>query len=86
MGPLFTSIIHLNVNNMASLRSILILSTHVCLGLPSGLYPSGIFYNYPICIPLRAHSCYMPCPSHPPRLDTSNYMRVILKVMTNNFL
>jgi hypothetical protein len=33
-----------------SLRSILKLSTHLRLGLPSGLFPTGC----------------MPCPSHPP--------------------
>jgi hypothetical protein len=27
--------------------------------------------QYPICIPLLPHSCYMPCPSHPPWLDHS---------------
>jgi hypothetical protein len=29
--------------------------------------------QYPICIPLLPHSCYMPCPSYPPWLDQSNY-------------
>jgi hypothetical protein len=29
---------------------------------------------YPICIPLLPHSCYMPCQSHPPSLDHSNYV------------
>jgi hypothetical protein len=24
--------------------------------------------QYPICIPLLPHSCYMPYPSHPPRI------------------
>jgi hypothetical protein len=30
-------------------------------------------HQYPICIPLRPHSCYMPCPYHHPLLDHSNY-------------
>jgi hypothetical protein len=30
-------------------------------------------HQYPICIPLRHNSCYMPCSSHPPWLDHSNY-------------
>jgi hypothetical protein len=30
-------------------------------------------HQYPICIPLRSHSCYMPCPCKPPWLDHSNY-------------
>jgi hypothetical protein len=25
------------------------------------------------CVPLLPHSCYMPCPFHPPRVDHSNY-------------
>jgi hypothetical protein len=27
-------------------------------------------HQYPICIPLLSHSCYMPCPSHHPWLDS----------------
>jgi hypothetical protein len=53
------------------LRSILILSTHLCLVLHSGLF--WLSHQYPICMPLL-HSCYMPCPSHPPWLDHSNYV------------
>jgi hypothetical protein len=48
-----------------SLRPILILFTHLRLGLPSGLFPSWF--------PPLPHSCYMPCPFHPPWLDHSNY-------------
>jgi hypothetical protein len=29
--------------------------------------------QYPICVHLLPQSCYMPCPSHPPWLDHSNY-------------
>jgi hypothetical protein len=54
-------------------RSILILSTHLCLGLPSGLFPYGFPTNNLHAIPLLSHSCYMTRPSHPPRRDYSNY-------------
>jgi hypothetical protein len=33
------------------------------------------FHEYPICIPRIPHSCYMPCPPHPPWLDHSNSCR-----------
>jgi hypothetical protein len=40
-----------------------------------------ISHQYPICIPLRPHSCYMPCPSHPPWLYHSNYTWRKVQVM-----
>jgi hypothetical protein len=38
-------------------------------------------HKYSICIPLRLHSCYMPCQSHPPWLDHSNYTWRTVQVM-----
>jgi hypothetical protein len=40
-------------------------------------------HQYPIglCIPLCPHSCYIPCPSHTPWLDHSNYVWQGLQVM-----
>jgi hypothetical protein len=49
------------------------LRTHLRLGLPSGLLPSGF--------PTNTHSCYMPCPSHPPWLGHSNYTWRSVQVM-----
>jgi hypothetical protein len=58
-----------------SLRSILILSTHLRLHLPSGLLPSGfssISYMHFSSSPFVLHAL----PSYPPRLDHSNYLYV----------
>jgi hypothetical protein len=54
-------------------RSVLILSTHLRLGLPRGLFPSGFLTNNLHAFLFRPISCYLPNPSHPPRLDHSNY-------------
>jgi hypothetical protein len=64
-----------------SLRSIIILSFYLRLGLPSGLFPFGFPTKNPICIPLPPQSCYMPCPSHPRWLDNSNYTWRIIQAM-----
>jgi hypothetical protein len=48
-----------------SLRSILILSTHLRLGLPNGLFPSE-FSTKTLYAFLFSPSFYMPCPSHSP--------------------
>jgi hypothetical protein len=50
------------------------LSTHLRLGLPSGLFHSGFPTNIPRDF-FTLHSCYMPCPPHPPWLNHSNYTR-----------
>jgi hypothetical protein len=47
------------------------LSTHLRLGLPSGLFSSGFPTNI---LYACHHSCYTPCPSNPPWLDHSNYI------------
>ena len=49
-----------------SWRSILILSTHLRLGLPSGLFPSG-FPPRPYTPPLLTHTRHMHSPSHSSR-------------------
>jgi hypothetical protein len=55
-----------------SLRSILILSTHLYLVLPSGFFVlafSPISYMHSF----SSHSCYISYPSHPPSRDHFNY-------------
>jgi hypothetical protein len=63
------------------LSSILILSTHLHLGLPSGLFPSGFPINVPYIFLFSPHSCYMPCPSHPPWLDHCHFVWRKVQVM-----
>jgi len=50
-----------------SWRSILILSTHLRVGLPSGLFPSGSPTKTLYTPPLLTHTRYMPSPSHSSR-------------------
>jgi hypothetical protein len=38
-------------------------------------------HQYPICIPILPHSRWLPCPSHPPWLDHSNYTWRRVQVM-----
>jgi hypothetical protein len=63
-----------------SAGSILVLSTQVHLGLPSGLSSSGFLTNilYEIFLP---HSCYMSCPSHRLWIDQSYYTWRRVQVM-----
>ena len=66
----FTSARHLSLSWASSIqsipphptswRSILILSSSLCLGLQSGLAPSGV----PCKCPSSPQKCYMPNPSH----------------------
>jgi hypothetical protein len=56
-----------------SLRSSLILFTHLRLGLPSGLLPFGFPTNIPYAFLLPPSSRYMSCQSHHPWLDLCNY-------------
>ena len=50
-----------------SWRSILILPTHLHLGFPSGLLPSG-FPTKTLYTSLLTHTCHIPSPSHSSRL------------------
>jgi hypothetical protein len=62
-------------------KIILILAIHLRLGLPSGFFPTGFPTNILYAFLYEPHSCYMPCPSHSPRLYHSNYVWRVHKGM-----
>jgi hypothetical protein len=74
MVPILSQVTQIRTMTSYFLKYFLILFTHLRPSLLRGLFLSGfpmnILYAY-----LFLHSCYMPCPSHPPQLDHSNYTR-----------
>jgi hypothetical protein len=59
--------------NPISKRSFLMLSVHLRLGFPSGLFPSGFHTNELHTFFFSPHSCHISRPHHPPRLYNFNY-------------
>jgi hypothetical protein len=72
MNPVLTS-------SSFSVIFILIVSSLIRLGLPTGLFPSD--FPARILNALLSHACYNPCPFHPPWLDHSNYIWRYVQVM-----
>jgi hypothetical protein len=81
------------------LRSILIPSSHLRLGLSNGLFPFGLSHQNPVHIFTLSHACHMPCPPHSPWFDLPNnvlwmvfwkynfviYMEGLRKITENDF-
>jgi hypothetical protein len=96
----FTRALHLSQSRARPIQStsphptsqrysyIFILSIHLCLGLPSGHFPSGLPTSNLYAFLFSPHSSYMPRSSHSPWLHHSNYAwrRVqIMKLLTMPF-
>jgi hypothetical protein len=62
-----------------SLRSILILSFHLCLRLSNGVFPTG--FPKILGTSHNFHACYMPRPSQPPWLDHPNNIWLSIQVL-----
>jgi hypothetical protein len=90
----FTRALHWSLSWARSIQPML--STHIRLGLPSGLFPFSFSHQYPICIPLLPHSCYMPSPmpdvwqwnmdSQMNRWKTAGSSRVTVSALCSRFM
>jgi hypothetical protein len=84
----FTRTLHLTLSWAKTIQPIqpiwsdqinLIITNHLCLDLPSGLFPLGFRTNN--IYAFLPHSCYMTYPSHPRGLHHSDYTWRTLQVM-----
>jgi hypothetical protein len=61
--PILSQTDPVHAHHPTSRRSILILTSHLCLGLASGLLPSTFLTNTLYVFLVFSHACYIPCPS-----------------------
>ena len=64
---------------LSNIDTILILSSHICLGHPKGLFPVSL----PVIesTPTILHSDYMSCPSQSSRFNHPEYIRLTVQTM-----
>jgi hypothetical protein len=70
--PILSQIHPVHVPHPISWKRVLIFSYHLCLGFPSGLYPSGFPRKIPKFISLLPSTRHMPLPSQFSRLYRPN--------------
>jgi hypothetical protein len=65
---------------LVSLRCLLVLSSYLRLGLPSGVFSTGFPTKSPYAF-FFPHACHMPCPPNPSWAGHSNYIWRTVQVM-----
>ena len=71
-APILSQIIPCYPPNPQFLKTIVILSSHLSLSPPSGLFPLGFPTTNHVCTSPHPHTCYMPRPCHSSRFVHPN--------------
>ena len=70
--PVWSRLIQSVLSHFTDRRRILILSSHICIVLPSGIFSPGFLAQNPICTSPLLHTRYMSCSSQASWFDHPN--------------